>query len=234
MYNRVLIKLSGEGLNLHSVNDLISNHTVAQLICQIKYIVQAGVQVAIVVGGGNIFRGNCAQKYGLDLITADNVGMLATIINGTILRSLFNQAGLKTKLYSALSVGSVVSTYNQYDVLDDLSNGYVSILVGGTGNPLFTTDTAAALRAVELSVDLLIKLTKIDGAFDKDPMQYKSAKKYDNVSFSFVLEKGLSVMDVAAFSICQKHNVPIHITNMFSENSLSNSIKGEFSGTLIR
>lgn len=231
-YKRVLLKLSGEALMGNS-HELYEKETIDHIATQITQIYNLGVDVAITIGGGNIFRGINAESFGLDRTNADYMGMLATIMNGIALKDFLSHHGLKAKIYSALSVGNIVDGYNRDNVLDSLNEKHVVIFVGGTGNPFFSTDSGAALRALEIKADLIIKATKVDGVYDKDPVKYTDAKKYDKVSFAEAIAKDLKVMDLTAFDLCKNNRINIDVCNIFHKDALKDSIIGKSQGTII-
>lgn len=231
VYRRVLLKLSGEAL--------MGNHKygVDPDACQniaksVRDLTLLGIQVALVIGGGNIFRGIKAQQAGLQRTPADHIGMLATIINGISLQQAFEQNNCACKVISAIPCESIVETYNWKNVQEHLSQGTVLIFVGGTGSPFFTTDSAAALRALEIQADVLFKATKVDGIYNKDPSKYPDASKYDRVTYSEVLAKKLEVMDATAIALCRENRIPIRVFSM-NDGSLKSAIYDESVGTLV-
>lgn len=231
-YKRILLKLSGESLMGNS-HELYEKETINQIATQISEIYNLGAEVAITIGGGNIFRGINADNFGLDRTNADYMGMLATIMNGIALKDFLAHHGLKAKLYSALAVGNIVDGYNREKVLESLKDKFIVIFVGGTGNPFFSTDSGAALRALEIKADLIIKATKVDGVYDKDPVKHKDAKKYLRVSFNEAIAKDLKVMDLTAFDLCKNNKINIDVCNIFHKNALKDSIIGKTQGTII-
>lgn len=246
IYKRVLLKLSGEALvgDMHKSNNL-SNTAIAKpqlfddkvlmpILQQIKTLVNIGVKIGIVIGGGNIFRGlDKSSEFGLQRANADYMGMLATIMNGIALKDFLSKLNVKSQLYSAISIGAVINGYNRDKMLTDLDSGNVAIFVGGTGNPFFTTDSAAAIRAIEMNADLLIKATKVDGVYDSDPIQNSNAKKYSMLSFNEAISKKLKIMDVSAFALCNEYKMKIQVCNIFESNVLQNIICGKNIGTCI-
>ena len=200
---------------------------------QVVEAVKKGNQIAIVVGGGNIFRGLDGTKLGFDRVKGDQMGMLATIINSLALESGINSNGGKAKVYTSIDMEPVGEYYHRDKVLDSLQNGYVCILAGGTGNPFFTTDSASALRAVEIQADILLKGTRVDGVYTDDPEKNPSATKYEKVSFDEVIDKRLKVMDQTAFTMCRENNMPIIVFDMNKEGNLLEILKGNNVGTLI-
>ena len=200
---------------------------------QVVEAVKKGNQIAIVVGGGNIFRGLDGTKLGFDRVKGDQMGMLATIINSLALESGINSNGGKAKVYTSINMVPVGEYYHRDKVVESLQNGYVCILAGGTGNPFFTTDSASALRAVEIQADLLLKGTRVDGVYTDDPEKNPSATKYEKVSFDEVIDKRLKVMDQTAFTMCRENNMPIIVFDMNKEGNLLEILKGNNVGTLI-
>lgn len=203
---------------------------IAESICEIHAL---GVQMGVVIGGGNIFRGNMAKQFGFARTPADHVGMLATTINGLILGQILSEKGCKTRVMSALNFDGIVETYNWNEAIRFLESGVVVIFVGGTGNPYFTTDTAAAMRASEIEADVLLKGTKVDGVYDKDPIAHPDALKSDRLTFSEVLMKNLSVMDGTAIALCRESNIPIHVFNLFEQGALLKAVTEKKGGTLV-
>ena len=231
-FNRVLLKLSGEAL-MGASSSIFDKTIIDSIIIQIKQIIELKVKVGIVIGGGNIFRGVNGSEMGLERANADYIGMLATIMNGIALKDFFTNAGVKSKVYSAVSINNIVSGINRDNILDDLNQNIVIIFVGGTGNPFFTTDSGAALRAIEMQADLLIKATKVDGVYNKDPMIHKNAVKYNTISFDEAITKSLRVMDMSAFDLCREHNINIDVCDISKANCLLSSVCAETQGTLI-
>ncbi len=231
-YKRVLIKLSGEALNGGGTN-IFDLKIVENVIQQIKQLVKLKVQVAIVIGGGNIFRGLNAEKFGLQKANADYMGILATVINGIALKDFFIHAGIDTSLYSAIKIGEIVHGYNRDQVINDLNQNKVIILTAGVGSPFFTTDSGAALRAIEIDADLLIKATKVDGVYDLDPKKSTKAKKYQNLTFKEAINKNLKIMDISAFDLCHQHKINILVCDLFCVNSLQDAVAGKPTGTII-
>lgn len=231
-YKKVLIKLSGEALS-GSGSEVFDAKAVENVLTQIKALVDAKVQVGIVVGGGNIFRGMKGKALGLKQVSADYMGMLATIMNGIALQDFLHNHGISSKVYSALDIPGIVNPYQRHQMLNDLANGEVVIFVAGIGQPLFTTDSGAALRAVEMEAELLIKATKVDGVYDRDPIKYPDAKKYDCLGFAEVLDKQLQVMDLSAFELCKANEIDILVCNIFNSDTLVNAVSGKMPGTLV-
>lgn len=231
-HKRVLLKLSGESLkgSAAGVIDHVICNTIADAICAVY---KEGIQLGIVIGGGNIFRGNMAKQFGFDRTPADHVGMLATAINGLILGQVLSTKGCKVRVMSALNFDGIVEPYNWSRALHSLDKGEVVIFVGGTGNPYFTTDTTAAMRACEMGVSLLLKGTKVDGVYDKDPMRFADATKKSFLTYEEVLTNDLGVMDGAAVALCRDASLPIYVFNIFQEGALSSAIFEQSGGTLV-
>lgn len=200
---------------------------------QIKTIVDMGVEVAVVIGGGNIFRGQMARESGIERVQGDYMGMLATCINGMALQSALENLGIYTRLISAVEMKQIAEPYIRRRAIRHLEKGRTIIFSGGTGSPYFTTDSAAALRANEINADVILKGTRVDGVYSADPEKDSSAKKYDKISFSKVLSLGLNVMDATAFTMCQENDVPIVVFNIGKESNLERIIRGEEIGTLV-
>ena len=231
-YKRILLKLSGEALMGNS-QSMFDKPTIDAVISQIKQILDLGVKIGIVIGGGNIFRGVNGGELGLERANADSIGMLATVMNGIALKDFLANAGIKSKIYSALAINNLVKGYNRDSMLGRLNDGNVIIFVAGTGNPFFTTDSGAALRAIEMKADLLIKATKVDGVYDSDPKLNLTATKYHKVSFNDAIKQNLKIMDMSAFDLCREHKVNIEVCNIFNTNCLKDSVLGNSQGTLI-
>lgn len=234
VYKRVLLKISGEAL-LGRLAHGIDAEMCASLAEEIKEIHQAGVQMALVVGGGNIFRGQVESKrFGLDRAVADYMGMLATVMNGLALQNALEQVGIPTRVMTAIQVHAVAEPYILRRAVRHLEKGRVIIFVAGTGNPYFTTDTAASLRATEINCDVIMKATKVDGVYSADPMKDKTAKRFTEVKFIDVLKKNLKVMDATAISMCMENNLPIIVFNLLQKGNIKKAIYGEKIGTLVR
>jgi len=232
VHKRILIKLSGEALAGTREFGLDANvlHFIANEIESLK---KAKADVAIVVGGGNIFRGVQGLKSGIDRTTGDHMGMLATTINALALQDSLERHGIDTRVQSAIRMEQVVEPYIRRRAIRHLEKNRVVIFASGTGNPYFSTDTAAALRAMEIEADILIKATKVDGVYDKDPLKFKDAKKYDHLSYIDVLNKGLGVMDSTATSLCMDNSLPIVVMNLNEAGALLRLISGEKVGTKV-
>ena len=232
-YKRILLKLSGESL-AEKGDKGISPERLEIYVAQIKDALKLNVQVGIVLGGGNIFRGLSGSRGGYDRVKSDYMGMLATIINGLGLLTALERENIPASLYTAFEVQRVGKLFDKTQVLADLENGKVVILTGGTGNPYFTTDSAAALRAVEIEANVLLKGTRVDGVYSADPEKDASATKFDTISFDQVLEKELAVMDQTAFTLCKENNLPILVYNSENPDNLLKILKGEKIGTLVK
>ena len=231
-YHRVLLKLSGEALmgdNGYGIDPKV----IDDLAEQIKHIVDDGVQVAITVGGGNIFRGVAGSANGMDRAQADYIGMLATVMNALALQDAFERHGIFSRVQSAITMQEVSEPYIRRRAVRHLEKGRVVILAAGTGNPYFTTDTTAALRACELNVDCLMKATKVDGVYDSDPSKNPDAKRFDRISYMDVLSKGLNVMDSTATSLCMDNHMPMIVFDLTVEGNISRALKGENVGTTV-
>ena len=232
VYRRILLKLSGEVLA--GEQDFGIDPTKAtQLANEIKSTHEMGVDIILIIGGGNIFRGLQAASKGMDRVTGDYLGMLATIMNAISLQDALEKTGVETRTLSAITVSQISEPYIRRRALRHLDKGRVVIVAGGTGNPYFTTDTAAALRATELKAQVLLKGTKVDGVFDKDPVVYSDAVRYNNVSFTEVLEKNLRVMDLTAITLCKENALPICVFNINNKGDLKRAVEGKNIGTTI-
>ncbi len=232
-YNRILLKLSGESL-MGARQYGIDNTRVLQYAHDIKTVCDAGIEVAIVVGGGNIFRGLSAEKSGMERAQADYMGMLATVINCMALQSALEGIGVDTRLQSAIKMEQICEPYIRRRAMTHLETGKVVIFGAGTGNPYFTTDTAASLRAIEIKADVVLKGTRVDGIYTADPEKDPAATRYDEVSFEEVYSKGLNVMDMTAFTLCQENKLPIIVFDMNKEGNFFKIAQGEKVGTLVR
>ncbi len=232
-YKRILLKLSGESL-MGKQSYGIDADMLAQYAEEVKAVVEAGVEVAIVIGGGNIYRGvQGAQGGVVDRATGDYMGMLATMINAMALQGAFEKAGMTTRLLSAIKMEQISEPFIRRRAMRHLEKGRVAIFGAGTGNPYFTTDTAASLRAVEIEADVVIKGTRVDGIYDKDPEKYSDAIKYDQISFKKVYEMGLEVMDLTAITLCQENRKPIVVFDMNTPGNLLKLVKGDAVGTTV-
>ena len=232
IYKRVLLKLSGEAL-LGERSYGIDPKRIAQYAKDIKTITDLGIEVAVVIGGGNIFRGVSAASNGIDRVQGDYMGMLATVINGMALQSSLEEVCVQTRLQTAIKIEAVAEPYIKRKAVRHLEKKRVVIFGGGTGNPFFTTDSAAVLRAIEINADVILKGTRVDGVYDSDPEKNKKAKKYDTISFSDVLSKNLKVMDSTAFTLSQENNLPIIVFNMNKPGNLKKIIDGKQIGTIV-
>jgi uridylate kinase len=231
-YKRILLKLSGEAL-MGATQGGIDPGRLDDYARQIKEVVDMKIQVAIVIGGGNIFRGLKGTQTGIDRVTGDYMGMLATVINGLAIQSALRDAGVTARILSGLPVKPVAEPVSGPKAIEYLERGDVVILTGGTGNPYFTTDTAAALRAVEIKADVLLKGTRVDGVYNTDPEKDPSAIKFDRLSSREAYEKGLKIMDLTAFTLCSENKLPIVIFNMNKEGNLKKAVNGENTGTIV-
>jgi uridylate kinase len=232
-YKRVLLKLSGEALAGDQGNG-ISEEILKNLSQEIKEITEMGTQVSIVIGGGNIHRGVAGATKGMDRTTSDHMGMLATVINSLALQDSLENLDVYTRVLSAIEMKEIAEPYIRRRAVRHLEKGRVIIFAAGTGNPYFTTDTAAALRANEINAQVILKATKVDGIFDKDPMKYKDAIKFDNLRYIEVLNKEIKVMDSAAISLCMDNQIPIIVFNVFGKGNIKKVIEGEAIGTIVR
>jgi uridylate kinase len=232
-YKRILLKLSGEAL-MGKKNFGIDNDLLGQYADDVKSIVEQGVQVAIVIGGGNIFRGIQAAEGGMDRVQGDYMGMLATVINSMALQSALERKGVSTRLQSAIKMEAICEPFIRRRAVRHLEKNRVVIFGAGTGNPYFTTDTAASLRAIEIEANVILKGTRVDGIYTADPEKDKSATKYDSITFSEVFEKDLKVMDMTAFTLCHENKLPIIVFDMNKKGNLFNLVEGQKVGTLVQ
>ena len=231
-YKRILLKLSGEAL-MGKRQYGIDADRLAEYAEEIKQVLDKGVQVAIVIGGGNIFRGVAGASRGMDRVQGDHMGMLATVINGLALQSALEEAGIQTRLQSAVKINEVAEPFIRRRAIRHLEKGRVVIFGGGTGNPYFTTDSAAVLRAIEIHADVILKGTRVDGIYTSDPEKDKEAVKFDFISFEDVLQKGLKVMDTTAFTLSQENELPIIVFDMNKQGNLLKVVDGENIGTTV-
>ncbi|HEX6827914.1 MAG TPA: UMP kinase [Burkholderiales bacterium] len=231
-YKRILLKLSGEAL-MGEGSYGIDRGTIERIVAEIKEVVALGVQVAVVIGGGNIFRGIAPGAAGMDRATADYMGMLATVMNALALQDAMRQAGLTSRVQSALTIEQVAEPYIRGKAMRYLEEGKVVIFAAGTGNPFFTTDTAAALRGMEMNVDIVLKATKVDGVYDDDPKHNPGAKRYRSLSFDEAIVRNLKVMDATAFTLCRDQQMPIGVFSIFKPSALRRVVLGEEEGTLV-
>ncbi len=232
-FKRVVLKLSGEALREPGSHDNISPEIVETMAEQVKLAHQAGVEIGIVVGGGNFWRGISASNRGMERATADYMGMLATVMNSLALQSMLEDMGVPTRVQTAIEMKNVAEPFIRRVAMRHLELGRVVIFGAGTGNPFFSTDTTAALRASEVGADLVLKGTKVDGVYDADPVENKDAKRYEKVSFQECLEKRLKVFDSTAFSLCMDNNTPIIVFDMTEEDNIRKALIGEPVGTLV-
>ncbi len=232
-YKRILLKLSGEAFQNKETGENLDPAILVSIAGQIKQVRALGVEVAIVVGGGNIFRGLTGEGYGVDRTTGDYMGMLATVINSLALQSALEGCGVMTRVLSAINIHEVAEPFIRRRAIRHLEKGRVIIIGAGTGNPYFTTDSAAALRASEINAHVVLKATKVDGIYDRDPMKNAKARKFDHISYRQALRDQLKVMDAAAFSLCQENNIPILVFNFFKKNEILRAVLGEKVGTLV-
>jgi len=232
-YHRIVLKLSGEALREPGSRDNISPKIVHDIAVQIQEIHALGVEVAIVIGGGNIWRGLSASHNGMERTTADHMGMLATVINGLALQSQLEDLGLTTRVQTAIEMSEIAEPFIRRRAMRHLETGHIVIFVAGTGNPFFSTDTAAALRASEIDADVILKATKVDGIYDSDPKKNPKAKKYDRISYTEALTKRLQVMDSTAFSLCMDNKLPIIVFDMMNRNNIKNVVLGKKVGTIV-
>ncbi len=230
-YKRILLKLSGESLSTDG--EVIDPNILGQYAAEIKKVHDLGVEVAIVIGGGNIFRGASAAKAGIDRVQGDYMGMLATVINGMAVQASLEKQGLYTRMMTAIKVEAVCEPFIRRRAMRHLEKGRIVIFGAGTGNPYFTTDSTASLRAIEIEADVVLKGTRVDGVYTADPEKDPSATRYANLSFGEAISKGLKIMDTTAFTLCQENNVPIIVFDMNKEGNLAALVSGEDVGTLI-
>lgn len=232
-FNRVLLKLSGEtflGKREYGIDPKFTSWLAREIIKAAK----SGIQIAVVVGGGNIFRGTAAAEHGLERTVGDYIGMLATIMNSLALQAALEKEGQETRVLSAIEIKDVAEPYIRRRALRHLEKGRVVIFAAGSGNPYFTTDTAAALRALEIEANIILKGTKVDGVYDKDPTKHKDAKKFDTISFKdAITNKEIEIMDNSALSLCMDHNIPILVFDLAVEGNIAKASSGEKLGTLI-
>jgi uridylate kinase len=231
-YKRVLLKLSGEAL-MGSQDYGIEPRVIGHIANDLGELNHRGIEVAIVIGGGNIFRGAGLAQAGMDRVTADQMGMLATVINALALQDALETRGLYCRVMSAIRINQVCEDYIRRRAVRHLEKGRVVVFAGGTGNPFFTTDSAASLRATEINADLMLKATKVDGVYDVDPLKHANAKRYEHLTYDEVLTRKLSVMDATAVVMCRDNNIPLRIFNIFTEGDLLRVVMGEQIGTII-
>lgn len=233
VYKRILLKLSGEALTgdeAFGIDPKVLDH----LALEIGQLVGIGVQIGLVVGGGNLFRGKALQAAGLDRVTGDHMGMLATVMNALALRDALERSNIATQVMSAIPMSGVVDHYDRRKAIRALINGDVVIFSAGTGNPFFTTDSSACLRGIEVGADLVLKATKVDGVYSADPMKDSNAIRYDSLSYDEVLDKKLEVMDLTAICLCRDHGMPVRVFDMAQRGALLSIVRGGQEGTLIQ
>ncbi len=235
VFKRIVLKLSGEALLGRSREHGIDMHTCRDIARQVKEIVQLGIEVSLVVGGGNIFRGQENEKsFGIERAVGDYMGMLATLINGLALQDTLERMKVPTRVMTAIEMHQVAEPYIRRRAIRHLEKGRVVIFAAGTGNPYFTTDTTSALRAMEISADVILKATRVDGVYSADPLKDKSAKKFSRLSYLSFLKKGLKIMDATAISLCMDNKLPIIIFNLLKSGNIKRAVLGEKIGTVIR
>lgn len=233
-FRRIVLKLSGEALRNTDNGDPIDGHILQTVCGEVKKVHDLGVQIGLVVGGGNIFRGQLgAEHRNVDRTTGDTMGMLATTINGLALMDCLEKLGVPVRVQTAIPMDKVAEPFILRRAVRHMEKGRVIIFVAGTGNPYFTTDTTAALRGSEIHADVIMKATKVDGVYDKDPMKFPEAVKYDEVSFAEAVNRDLKIMDTTAFTLCKENNVPILVFNMHEPDSIVRAVRGEKVGTLV-
>ncbi len=231
-YKRILLKLSGEALMGNDAYG-INPQTIAEIVGEIKAVADLGVEIGVVIGGGNIFRGMAGTATGMDRATADYMGMLATVMNAMAVSDAFRQAGLNARVQSALNVEQVVEPYIRGKAIRYLEEGKIVIFGAGTGNPFFTTDTAAALRGSEIGAEIVLKATKVDGIYSADPKKDPKATRFDKISFNDAISRNLAVMDATAFALCRDQKLPINVFSIFKAGALKRVVCGEDEGTLV-
>src|ERR1017187_1146102 len=231
-YKRILLKLSGEalmGVDAYGINGA----TLAGIVAEVKSVADLGVEIGIVIGGGNIFRGMAGASSGMDRATADYMGMLATVMNGMALSDALRQAGLNSRVQSALSIEQVVEPYIRGKAIRYLEEGRIVVFAGGTGNPFFTTDTAAALRGSEIGAEIVLKATKVDGIYTADPKKDPTATRFARISFDEAIGRDLKIMDATAFALCRDQRLPINVFSIFKTGALRRVVLGENEGTFV-
>ncbi len=231
-FKRVLLKLSGEAL-MGEDSYGINRNTIERMVKDIAEVVALHVELAVVIGGGNIFRGIAPAAAGMDRATADYMGMMATVMNALALQDAFRQAGVQARVQSALNIEQVVEPYIRPKAIRYLEEGKIVVFAAGTGNPFFTTDTAAALRGSEIGAEVVLKATKVDGIYTADPNKYPNATRYDRISFNEAIEKNLEIMDATAFALCRDQKLPIRVLSINKPGALYRAIMGENEGTLV-
>lgn len=231
-YRRILLKLSGEAL-MGDDSYGINREVIERIVCEIAEVTALGVQLAVVIGGGNIFRGMSSAQDGMDRATADYMGMLATVMNALALQDAMRRCGMTSRVQSALRIDQVVEPYIRGKAIRYLESGKVVIFAAGTGNPFFTTDTAAALRGMEMNVDIVLKATKVDGVYDSDPQLNPGAVRYRTLSFDTAISQNLKVMDATALTLCRDQKLPLNVFSIFRPGALKRVVMGEDEGTLV-
>ncbi len=232
-YRRVLLKLSGEAL-MGAEDYGIDPVMIGRIAREIIEVHDAGAEVGLVIGGGNIFRGAGLAAGGMDRVTGDQMGMLATVINALAMQDALEKLGAKCRVMSAIKINDVCEDYIRRRAVRHLEKGRIAIFAAGTGNPFFTTDSAAALRAIEINADLLLKATKVDGVYDRDPKKYPDAVRFEELDHDEVIARGLQVMDTAAFALCRDHGIPLRVYDISVPGNLMRILKGDSVGTLVR
>lgn len=232
-FKRIVLKLTGESMS-GGKKEGLDYAAIRNIASEIKEVRAMGADVAVIIGGGNILRGTAAAEAGVDRVTADYMGMLATIINGLALQSELEQMGVATRMQTAMSIAQVAEPFVRRRAIRHLEKGRVIIFAGGTGNPFFTTDTAASLRAMEIGAEVILKATKVDGVYTSDPMKDKTARKYTELTFLDVLKNGINVMDASAISMCMDNKVPIIVFNLFEKGNIKRVLMGERIGTIVK
>lgn len=232
-YKRIILKISGEILGSRTEGEPIHARSLENICKEIKAVSDMGIEVGLVVGGGNIFRGLQGSEKGIDRTTGDSMGMLATVINGLAIMDRLEKMGAVVRVQSAIPMDKLAEPYIQRRAIRHLERGRIVIFVAGTGNPYFSTDTTAALRASEISADIILKATKVDGIYDKDPHKHEDAKRFEQLTYMECLEKRLSVMDSTAFSLCMDNGLPILVFDLQREHSIRTAVSGETIGTIV-
>ena len=232
-YKRIILKISGEILGSREEGEPIYARSLEKICAEIKAVADTGVEIGLVVGGGNIFRGLQGSEKGIDRTTGDSMGMLATVINGLAIMDRLEKMGSIVRVQSAIPMDKLAEPYIQRRATRHLERGRIVIFVAGTGNPYFSTDTTAALRASEISAEIILKATKVDGIYDKDPHKFEDATKYESLTYMECLEKRLSVMDSTAFSLCMDNKMPILVFDLEKQNSIRTAVSGETIGTIV-
>jgi uridylate kinase len=231
-YKRILLKLSGEAL-LGEANYGIDPKVLSRLARETQEVQRAGIEVGLVIGGGNIFRGEGLAAAGMDRVTGDHMGMLATVINALAMQDALEKVGARVRVMSAIKINEVCEDFIRRRAIRHLEKGRIAIFAAGTGNPFFTTDSAAALRAIEIGADLLLKATKVDGVYSADPKKDSNAQRFEQLTYDQVIERKLAVMDTAAIALCRDHKIPLRIFDMTLEGNLMRILRGEPIGTLV-